>query len=168
MQRSHFAPFLSAALLVLISAPALADDPVLEWVQSETYFGGAAVDSAGNVAVGGHNETYKYAPDGTLLWERNFSLGPQHLHLNWTAVDPDDNVIRGGYWENGNWAFVVLKYDPDGNLLWHQLAYHGYGPEAIRVETDELGGIYVFGETRPTLSPVHEFMTVKFRPSTLR
>ncbi|MDA1265704.1 MAG: hypothetical protein O2816_11550 [Planctomycetota bacterium] len=155
------------ALTCLAAAPAaLADDPIREWDLDEGYYGGSAVDSQGNTVSGSDTWTRKLARDGTELWTRDFEVpGNGHTHMHWTAVDSDDNVIRGGYVEQDSWYFLAVKYDPDGNLLWSSLAPYGYGPEAIRVETDELGGIYVFGETRPTLDPYHAFLTVKFSPT---
>ncbi len=155
--------------LFMISAAAThasAEQPVRQWDLDQGYFGGVAVDSQGNTVSGSDSFTRKLSKDGAELWTRNFQVpGNGHTHMHWTAVDPDDNVIRGGYVEQGDWSFLVVKYDPDGNLLWHSLAPFGYGPEAIRVETDERGGIYVFGETRPTIQPYHAFLTVKFSPT---
>ena len=92
------------------------DDPV---VAGRMNMGGSGFDMV----------TVKYSKDGAPLWSELW-VGPGNNEDVPSAVTVDSlgNVIVAGYSKNFNGTtndrdWVILKYDPDGNLLWSR----GYG-----------------------------------------
>ncbi len=60
----------------------------------------------------------KYVPDDTELWVRRHNGPGCHLDAGYTvATDEQGNVHVGGV-EQVPDRYLVLKYDPDGTLLW--------------------------------------------------
>jgi hypothetical protein len=79
-----------------------------------------AVDGSGNgyVADTGNDTIYKFAPDGTLLWEVNENSFPEAkgMEIELMAVDPSSGhliVVKGSMWTPGQ----VLEIDGAGNLV---------------------------------------------------
>jgi hypothetical protein len=87
-----------------------------------------------------------------------------------TCVDPQGNVITVGYGDVGYYSYdcIVLKYDPDGNLLWarnwnspYRNSEYGYA-----VVTDPAGNIYVAGNTYTSYYATREdFFILKYSPN---
>jgi PKD repeat protein len=135
------------------------------------------MDSAGNAYVTGpslqdqqHNfaedvVTVKYDSAGNEIWLREFDeTSDQTVGSDvpsWITLDPSGNVIVSGksFLQGDGERFLILKYDPSGNLLWR--ARSTVGEVAIRVKTDAAGNIYAVGHTKGT----KDFVTVKFDPS---
>ncbi len=62
----------------------------------------------------------KYDPDGNKLWERNYQGILPHLYYG-PAIDPDGNAyvsINYGGLPGLPTYTIILKYAPDGELLW--------------------------------------------------
>ena len=140
-----------------------------------------AVDEAGNVYVTGSVlpssggfptsvATVKYDTDGNFLWAAHYD-GPDGYEelASEIALDGDGNVIVAGYtgWENPEGMdYLVIKYDNDGNLLWHA-EYDGQGApgydyvNGLAIDAD--GCIFVTGESS---SPDYytDYATVKYDP----
>jgi hypothetical protein len=89
-----------------------------------------AVDGAGNAYVTGFSEgqnydwaTLKYAPDGTLRWERRLS-GPGYFDDRAAdmAVLPDGNLVVAGVTQNTGDGLTndaeTVAYDPQGTIAW--------------------------------------------------
>lgn len=107
----------------------------------------------------------KYDPDGNELWSRLYNGSGQSLdYAEDLAVDEEGNVIVvGSTWFN-QWRFpaLVLKYDPDGTLLWEQV--QGKLVEIVLAEgvlTDSAGNIYVGGQ-RSRTEANRDFFVMKF------
>jgi outer membrane protein assembly factor BamB len=117
-----------------------------------------AVDAAGNVVVTGISSggasydfaTVKYNEAGKTLWERRYNA-PGDLDESPTALAVDDHgyvYVAGLSIRAGTGAdFIVLKYDPDGTLLWSR-SYDGPAhsedwPQAIALS--RAGEVYVTG-----------------------
>jgi len=157
-----------AAIAALTAALASAQQPNEDWrVRLDFPSKASALDSEGNLVLdGGGFNTVKLAPDGKVLWDRPFDIPGGHTVPSWVVVDAQDNVVRGGYQESIGGGYLAVKYDPDGNLLWYSTFGIGVGSEARRVAVDELGDVYLFGETwggaTGTEPTGHDFLTVKF------
>jgi PKD repeat protein len=150
-----------------------------QWVQQRSGMWASSVvmDSAGNAYVTGpslqdqqHNfaedvVTVKYDSAGNEIWLREFDeTSDQTVGSDvpsWITLDPSGNVIVSGksFLQGDGERFLILKYDPSGNLLWR--ARSTAGEVAIRVKTDAAGNIYAVGHTKGT----KDFVTVKFDPS---
>jgi hypothetical protein len=165
-------PFAAIASACAITAGASASDPYEHWRVDTTYFGNtmSALDTQDNLIIGPGVFT-KISPGGVVLFERDpgQDAGLTNPVLRWLAVDPTDHIVQAGKQEGGpSIGVIVFRYDPDGNLLWHTITGTGLGggPQPIRVQTDELGDIYVFGETFGGLSGVgptgKDFLTIKY------
>jgi hypothetical protein len=127
---------------------------------NETTYG-LDVDIVGNVYVGGFTSSFgaawtdafllKYAPDGTLLWQRMWG-GPGDENVSGIAVDGSGNVFVTGRTNSigfgaGLYDIFVLKYDTDGLLLWQE-AWGGTDNEiAGSPATDIVGNVYIPGGT---------------------
>ena len=82
---------------------------------------GGGVRLAGNWAAG-TNEIFitSYSATGALLWERRFR---EHLetHPFSLGVDAFSNTVAMGWSKGSNqWNAVMMKYAPDGTLLWNR------------------------------------------------
>jgi hypothetical protein len=133
-----------------------------------------AIDSQENVVVTGWRlgssiVTKKLAPDGTLLWERHFSVPDLQAVATWVVVDAMDNVIVTGYprtfasnpVETG---LLTIKYDSAGTLQWSDL-YSGTWALAVQAIADADGNIYVAGRV---WYGSHDFVTIKYAPDGTR
>jgi hypothetical protein len=151
---SQFAPravgslLLAAALTVVAAAPVRAQSGVTEvWRDSAGNWSGKrhALDPDGNLLVVGDTvvgdiiQVRKLSPAGALLWSSIYDP-PERVVSYWIATDPAGNSwvaaarITGS--SNTRVGFLVLKYDPDGNLVFTELSA---GSRAVRVVTDAAG-----------------------------
>jgi uncharacterized delta-60 repeat protein len=126
----------------------------------------AILDSAGNIVIAGaswidagdgHFDALllKYDADGNLLWERTHDQQPGsnrwdvHYAL---AAGPDDSIAAVGWHDQfgNNWsAWLITRYDADGNFLWSESLGGIYTnvDEAWDVVVDpDTGDIYVSGD----------------------
>jgi uncharacterized delta-60 repeat protein len=130
----------------------------------ERTWGGASGDNAQGVAVGSDGSIYvtgitlsfsaaedeafllKYAPDGTLLWQKLYSgersVVGRDVAVHTDATGADAVYVTGGFF---NAAFLA-RFDTDGNLIW-QRSWGGTSEhtEAVAVAPD--GSIYIAGGT---------------------
>ncbi|MDH3267509.1 MAG: T9SS type A sorting domain-containing protein [Ignavibacteria bacterium] len=131
------------------------------------------IDNDDNIVVTGHAGdftkiiTTKYDTNGTLIWERFYSVPNLGVAASWLSVDPAGNIIVTGYprtissnpVESG---LLTLKYDNNGNLLWDKLI-QGTWAFAIRSIVDQFGNIYVTGRAWQ-YTVTYDFVTVKYAP----
>lgn len=168
-----------AVVALLIGATASAQStgaPVLDWRVAP---GGVGVmmdiDANENVFAVGNSpfRTRKYDRDGNLLWERPYPTPNERALPSWIATDPAGNVFVSAFRIAGvrdPVGWVVLKYNPAGNLLWKR-TIPGSIAETIRVETDPAGNAYVVGTLfhgDASGTSTVDAMTVKYAPSGTR
>jgi hypothetical protein len=142
MTKVKFTLYLLFSLLAINSLVAQVN---LEWVNrlnpgtnNNGFFHGMAIDNNGDVCIAG--ETYnntgsgaysvaiaKYTTTGTSLWSSTFAFpsGVYQYVRGGVGVDAANNIYISGYTYNANPSnysnynnLFVLKYDPNGNLLW--------------------------------------------------
>jgi putative pyrroloquinoline-quinone binding quinoprotein len=160
-----------AALAVLAlpaAAGAAASGPSL---LSQTTWGGPGQEEAGGVAVGGDGSAYvtglsdsftvdafgqpraaifavKFAAGGSLSWQRIWN-GPTvfgSFGVPETALAPGGSVYVAGTTTLGSDEGVVLKFDPNGNLIWQRALSAGTSAQEIEaVATGSDGAAYVVG-----------------------
>jgi hypothetical protein len=128
------------------------------------------LDNQSSVYVSGYTASYgegssdilvlKYDLDGDLLWARTWG-GPE-AQSGWAGVKTDDenNVYVAGFsWEFGSGLqeVVLLKFSPDGELLWDRV----WGSEGTEMSyglaVDGTGTSYISG-----LSSSHRALLIKF------
>ena len=153
------------ACVTLAQGPAYGQNLV-----TEATWGGAGADVATAVATGADGSTYlvgstdSFAVDvfgqpatrlfivkhvnGELAWQRIWN-GPTIVGVTETsaAVAADGSVYVAGVTADGGGDAVLLKFDPDGNLLWTR-AWGGAefdSAGAVAVHSD--GSVYIAGRT---------------------
>jgi hypothetical protein len=164
----------AVCLALAVSIPAIAQEPVVEdWraTRPETTGVMLDLDPSNNVFAVGETinsvVTRKFAPDGTLLWERVIPPPPDSTRASasWISTDPAGNAIVAAYRVTGTNSpagWLVIKYSPQGNLLWQDVIPVAHG-RTVRVETDDVGNAYVTGTMfRGTTV---DAVTIKYAPN---
>jgi uncharacterized delta-60 repeat protein len=165
--RSMRRPGVLAVLVVLVVAGAGAPARAAT-VLSETTWGGAgsevtngaAVAPDGGVYLAGFTSSFdpfgqehaflvRFAADGSLAWQRTFD-GPDQFandRANGVAVAPDGFVYVTGQTFGVRGDVLLLKFSPDGTLVWQRRWDGGAteGGAAVAVASD--GSVYVTGGT---------------------
>jgi hypothetical protein len=132
------------------------------------------VDGTGDVYVTGYSDgtqfdfdvdylTLKYASDGTLLWERRRGgAGVLVETARAISVDPSDDVYVSGSITGADNAYVTVKYDPDGNVLWECIHDKSLNTtsEPVAMAADAFGNAFVAGRNYFTES-LFDYTTVK-------
>ncbi|MBB6067567.1 SBBP repeat-containing protein [Methanococcus maripaludis] len=122
-----------------------------------------ALDESGNAYVTGRGNdnfvTIKYAPNGTILWNNSYDYMGSSDGGNSIALDNDGNAYvtgdgKGGY----HFYCIVLKYAPNGTLLWNSSLTlddtHGW-----KIALDDSGNAYVTGDGDRSI------LTAKYAPN---
>jgi uncharacterized delta-60 repeat protein len=169
--------------LLLMLAVGIASVQALTLVSETTWGGanaevaeGAAVASDGSSYVVGTTHTFgnnlpnifllKFAADGSLAWQRTWE-GPTagffaSDEAEDVAVAPDDSVYVTGLTPGVGGDVVLLKFAPDGSLVW-QRTWGGSGTErgqTVAVAAD--GSVYVAGSTNSFGSGEGDGFLLKF------
>ncbi|MCB2156090.1 hypothetical protein KQI84_14530 [bacterium] len=123
---------------------------------------GVCVDSHDNMILVGQKAASeaallirKFSADGqTLLWEHDYAVGAWNYGRG-VAVDGSDNIYVCGYefggWDDRRGQWVILKYDPDGNLATGFPMHYNYSTEfdykdiALDIAVDTAGNMTVVG-----------------------
>lgn len=150
--------------------------PPITWY-ADTGGVGVATNTLGQVYTarwdynpGGDIYLMKRAPDGTQLWEVRYdNTDPtRHEVATWVETDPSGNIlvsgtIRSGYSNPVNANSLLMKFAPDGRLLWRHVYDTPFdGSSTRKLLVDAAGNAYVFGLGT---SPAGQRTTVrKFAP----
>jgi hypothetical protein len=136
-------------------------------------FGGTvATDAQGNVYIGGGTVgdgpdvlTLKYSADGQLQWTRVWD-GPANSPYSQDVVkdllmDASGNpvLLIHGVMNDLQPNYVVLKYAPDGNVIWETRWGGRGGDYPVDMKMDAAGDLYITGDS------VGQYATIKLRGS---
>ncbi|MEO0009908.1 MAG: SBBP repeat-containing protein [candidate division WOR-3 bacterium] len=167
-------------LMLLLSATGLAQVDT-GWVRRWTGVGNyndlissVATDRWGNVIGAGYAIgeltaqdilVVKYTPDGTLSWVRRYDWRGLNDVANGVVVDQNGNIYVCGYSTDSLTSsdYVVLSYDPDGNLRWSD-RYDGPGSSgdiAYGLALDSSSNVYVTGYSY-SASTYDDICTIKY------
>lgn len=127
----------------------------------------------------------KYGPSGDFLWARSAG-GSATDRAYAVAADPEGNVYAAGHFESqnagfggtkvsnlGGYDFFIVKYDPQGNLLWvrtgggegydyaHGLAVDSHGDVIV---TGAVAGNATFGDVSLEQGPGRRLFCAKYSP----
>ena len=131
-----------------------------------------SVDYDGNIYAVGFTSSFgaggrdalilKYSPDGSLLWAKTWG-GSDWDYANGIAIDGNGDVVVVGMVrsleergsaalpvspEVGGYSALLLKYSPDGSLLWGKTWAGRYEAHASAVAIGKNNEAYVAGYTR--------------------
>jgi len=130
-----------------------------------------AVDRNRNIFVTGYSwgtnydfATIKYTPAGDTAWVRRYN-GPGNGddYARALKVDASGNAYVAGYASGSGtgYDFCLLKYAPNGTLLWSRLYHGGGGDDCARaLALDSSGNLYVTGES--SNGTAHDYLTIKY------
>jgi hypothetical protein len=140
-----------------------------DYVQSKLHSNGNLI-LVGNNSTNGQTDILITAlnVDGTVAWQQtNSGANGQNDYGTDLAIDNTGNIFVCGAVHNGsNVDYRILKYSPDGALIWTK-QYNGTGngddvPVAIRI--DASNSIYVTG-TSTGSGTLTDFTTLKYDQS---
>jgi uncharacterized delta-60 repeat protein len=151
----------------------------------ERTWGGTSRDDAQGVAVGSDGSIYvtgitfsfgdieddafllKYAPDGTLLWQKTYSgdraVSGRDVAVHTDATGADAVYVTGSFF---NSAFLA-RFDTEGNLIWQRswvsrTEFPSEFAQAVAVAPD--GSVYIAGGTNSLGAGHADMIVVKFAP----
>jgi hypothetical protein len=122
------------------------------------------VDALGGIYVGGYtpfsldgapnrgaSDIYvmKFDADGNPLWTRQYGTAGVRTFGSELAADPDGGVYFAGDTVSPDYTFIsafLVRYGPDGALLWARTLGNGGGDNALSVASDRRG-VYLVGST---------------------
>jgi uncharacterized delta-60 repeat protein len=107
----------------------------------------------------------KFYANGTQGWTRTYGVSDEHESAKGMAIDSSGNILCVGYGGTPNADFLLIKYDPDGILLWTSTWGGGNNDFAEDVAIDSQGFIYCVGETQSYGSGGNDLLLVKFTAS---
>lgn len=142
-------------LITLFSINAFAQYST-DWIRPAETVGqpGAMIarDNQDNVIATGFTQTRKYNKFGVLQWSAITASGIPSTYekLLWVTTDNNNNVFVAGYQYGGSnpgtaIAIIVLKYSPDGDLLWKKVVspVNYLVGMSLRCEVDNNDNLYV-------------------------
>ena len=119
-----------------------------------------AVDSAGNIYVGGSSDFRKINSSGVTQWTRTLAISPYFAVFNSVTISSSDEIyVCGNIFDSTSQCFFVAKYDTSGTLLWNRTLQSGaiaasYGNA---VTTDSSGNVYAGGQYTDTGSSIYGY-----------
>jgi len=118
----------------------------------------------GSIPEGNEIVTIKYNTNGDEMWIRKHqTLGSDYLRPIKSTTDKYNNVIVNGlYYLNDNYAFITIKYNPNGDLLWERI-YKGDGNLnfCFALCTDDSANVYAAGRATSAVTG-NDFVTIKY------
>ncbi|MEO0050812.1 MAG: T9SS type A sorting domain-containing protein [candidate division WOR-3 bacterium] len=137
------------------------------WVRTygDNFWGSAiATNRQGNAYVTGYIGDYpdrfaitiKYNPEGEEEWVRIDSIGVWCVSV---ALDTNGNVYVAGFGRKGGVSYLIMKYSPDGELLWRR-GENIYG--TIYKMQLSPAGVYVTGSLLDNAGYPITIVTVKY------
>lgn len=147
----------------------------IDW-SSSVLDGGGNIVTTGNSVVSSTNVALlltKQNPDGTILWQKQFSIANDSKNYGVAlTTDAANNIYVVGTCyisdANGKYNMLMIKYNSAGTKLWHK-TYNGTGNDddsAVSVICNSSGSeVYLTGPSNG-LNSQADYMTLKLNGST--
>jgi Ig-like domain-containing protein/putative pyrroloquinoline-quinone binding quinoprotein len=153
-----------------------ATDGALLWVRRvnqttmfPSQFAAIALDPLGNAYVGGdvgrEHIVVKYSAEGDELWLRRYAVPDYFVLVKAVALDDAGNVVAAGdvHTAGGVAAFLTLKYDSGGKLLWvARDDWNGSNNFLTGMGLDSDSNVYLTGSSHLRR---HHLLTAKYSPA---
>ncbi len=130
------------------------------------------VDDDGNtyVLAGSFNAgiiLIKYNFNGSEEWVRNYvDPDPSEQPVVKVIIDNDGNIVVGGNTRSNQAGFLVLKYNPQGDLLWNKIYSRSIAVDYLNsITVDNSNNIIAGGYTERYPSFDYDITVVKFNPA---
>ncbi|MFZ1320160.1 MAG: SBBP repeat-containing protein [Ignavibacteria bacterium] len=118
----------------------------------------------GSLLGGNEIVTIKYNTYGDEIWIKKLPTnGGDFLRPTKSIIDKYNNVIVNGYYDwFGQYAFITIKYNTDGDTLWKRI-YKGTGNLDFchALCTDDSANVYAAGRNTST-GTGNDFLTIKY------
>ena len=120
------------------------------------YVAGTTTSFGAGDSVGGHHKSdaviVKFDSEGSFLWARTWGGYDENERPYAVVVDAEQNVYVAGSTSLSDIEqysdLMLLKYDPDGNLLWSKVwGGEGESDGASAITVDDEGNLYICGST---------------------
>ena len=138
---------------------------------------GIALDSSGNVYIGGQTGSTgagqndfliaKYNTSGTIQWQRTLG-GTGNDSGQAVAVDSSGNVYITGYQDSagaGNYDFLIAKYNTSGTIQWQRTLGGTSSDFGRAIAVDSSGNVYVTGQSHSTGANAPDVLIAKYNTS---
>ncbi len=138
---------------------------------------GVTLDPNGNIYVSGETSSFgagdwdillfKYDRYGNTLWRRTWGgEGYDWITRASVVLDSKNNAYiagsTGSFRPNGKEDVLLLKFDPDGNLLWQKTWGEDKLDYSFGTNIDTFDNIYITGITQNFGSGDHDIILLKF------
>ena len=139
---------------------------ILSNTPSQDFAEGVAIDSSGNVYIGGSGTISgnnailiaKYNSSGTIQWQRSFSVSGS-IYGYGLAVDSGSNVYCAGA------KGYIVKYDTSGTLQWQRSLTLGLDCTFYAACTDASDNVYATGYSFRSGGSTYDVVIVKYNSS---
>ena len=101
----------------------------------------------------------KIDPDGNVIWNKTYSFA-QDTITKTGVLAPDGDYMVAGYTDIrgvGNYDFLLMKIDPEGNLVWNQ-TYGLTGSQEAHSMTLAPDGYVIVGDTQSSDTNIHAWV----------
>ncbi|MEW6363264.1 MAG: hypothetical protein AB1714_01350 [Acidobacteriota bacterium] len=173
---------LSLALLAACQSPALSQQVAwsLRWggVEARDAAQGIGLDATGGLSVGGDTMglgaypgthdllLLKYDPAGALQWARTWGAQGEDYGYD-VAAGPGGESTLVGRSDSFSSSFdaLIVKYDPQGNLVWARTWGGPGGEAATGAAQDPEGNLYVTGYTTSFGAGDYDLFLLRYDPA---
>lgn len=101
----------------------------------------------------------KIGTDGNLVWSKTYDFAAETVATT-GVLAPDGDYMVGGYADTrgiNGYDFLLLKIDPNGNLIWNQ-TYGATGSQEATAMTESSDGYVMVGNTQSPGGNMHAWV----------
>lgn len=101
----------------------------------------------------------KIDQNGNVIWNKTYSFATDTVAKTGSLAPDGDYMVAGFTDPRGpnNYSFLLMKIDPDGNLVWNQ-TYGTTGSQEAHAMTQAPDGYVIVGDTQKTGTDIHAWV----------